>query len=198
MQLRSSWSSVYMGCAKRKHVFWDIHAVWSGPSLSTYRNIGHYRMYQWRANTWSDFTHVWEESECACSKNLISCVAHSFRSLSSFWFSWNRILVNYWLGGMSSFACYPIYPKVFLQVLSWSYLSLKDKQVHFTTTSSDLGLHCFLSSKSMPFSSQTDSKKVIWAGPVIISFIILKGMTLESNEHTPKMKIVEVNFSGPD
>ena len=27
-----------------------IRAVWSGPSLSAYRIIGHYRMYQWRAN----------------------------------------------------------------------------------------------------------------------------------------------------
>ena len=32
-----------------------IHAVWSGPSLSTNRITGHYRMYQWRANAWMRF-----------------------------------------------------------------------------------------------------------------------------------------------
>ena len=48
-----------------------IRAVWSGPSLSTNRIIGYYRMYEWRGNNrkllcacarWSEsahFVHVW-------------------------------------------------------------------------------------------------------------------------------------------
>ena len=50
-----------MCCAMLKHVFRHmltakaqislcIHAVWSGPSLSTDRIIGYYRMFQWRGN----------------------------------------------------------------------------------------------------------------------------------------------------
>ena len=53
----------YMSCAMQKSVFrymqtlkaqisLCIPAVRSGPSLSANRIIGHYRMYQWKANAW--------------------------------------------------------------------------------------------------------------------------------------------------
>ena len=52
-----------MVCTTRKCVFGHmrtakaqislrIHTVWSGPSLSANRIIGHYKMYEWRAKAW--------------------------------------------------------------------------------------------------------------------------------------------------
>ena len=49
-----------------------ILAVWSGPLLSTNRTIGHYRMYQWRANAWMRLCTcvgwIWICAFCACFK----------------------------------------------------------------------------------------------------------------------------------
>ena len=57
-----SWTTEYMGHTMRKCVFGlltaksqiglQLQAVWSGHSLSAYRIIGQYRMYEWRAMAW--------------------------------------------------------------------------------------------------------------------------------------------------
>ena len=50
----------------------SIRAVWSGPSLSANRIIGHYRMYKWRANT--------QMRLCACAEWIWLCILRMFEA----------------------------------------------------------------------------------------------------------------------
>ena len=83
----------HMGCAMRKCVFgytWTVKAqirlrrcsIWSGPSLSTNRISGYYRVYEWRAKAWMIL--------CTCagwsvSANFAHVLRHCFAWHGRFW-----------------------------------------------------------------------------------------------------------------
>ena len=85
----------YMSSLSLKHsniFIFCIRAVWSGPSLSANRIVGHYRMYQWKAKTymilcacagWISKTHLaWPGSYSSgpcCSKLTMSLVNVSLK-----------------------------------------------------------------------------------------------------------------------
>ena len=48
------WKRVFgLTWTKKALIRLHIHAVWSGPSLSTNRIIGYYRMYKWKKKAWA-------------------------------------------------------------------------------------------------------------------------------------------------
>ena len=84
-----------------------IHSVWSGPSLSTNRIIGYYRLYLWRAKVWiilypfpgwsesANFAQVWRHLFTWCSPVT---VLSTF--LGKIFYAWNFVLnesILFWL-----------------------------------------------------------------------------------------------------
>ena len=62
-----------------------IHAVWSGPSLSTNRIIGYYRMLEWRAKTWMIL--------CVCVDGLSLSISTCLKAL--FHLTWSTLSSKY-------------------------------------------------------------------------------------------------------
>ena len=67
-------AKTYLWVYAKAQISLRMRAVWSGPSLSASRIIGHYRMYEWRANArmrlcacaeW-----IWICAFCACPETL--------------------------------------------------------------------------------------------------------------------------------